>query len=254
MKDDILEKLKTFEDPAFMFDPTYHKYTYNGKRFISVTQLISKFHKPFETEHWSKVKAEEAGVPQEFIKQQWKQINDYANILGTSTHNWIENYFNQIWQPLPNNIDITTRINKFNALFAEKLWKLTPIKFEQRIFSKKWRVAGMIDSIFVYKNKIYIIDWKTNRQLTTDDSEWGRSENLLHPFSNFYKNHQTEYSIQLHLYKAILKQCGIIIDDCFLVHIGPDGPAELYKTKDMTSVIENYLDSIFLSNPEHEWV
>lgn len=253
MKNEILEKLKVFDDPQFDFDPVYHKYTYDSKRFISVTQLISRFHKPFESDHWSKVKADEAGVPQEFILNQWKQLNDYANTLGTATHNWIENYFNQIWQPLPNNLDVTSRINKFNILYAQRLCKLTPVKFEQRVYSKKWKIAGMIDSIFIYKDKIFILDWKTNKKFTTDDSDWGKSENLLHPFDDYFKNHQTEYSIQLHLYKAILKQYDIHIDSCYLVHIGPDGPAEMYKTKDMSSVIENYLDSIFMQNPDYSW-
>lgn len=253
MKSDIINKLTVFNDPDFKFDPVYHKYTYKGKRFISVTQLISKFHKPFETDHWSKVKAEESGVPQEFILEQWKKLNEYANELGTATHNWIENYFNQIWQPLPDNLDVTSRINKFNILYAQKLHKLEPVKFEQRVFSLKWRIAGMIDSIFIYKDKIFILDWKTNKKFTTDESDWGKSESLLKPFDKFYKNHQTEYSIQLHLYKAILKQYGINVDSCYLVHIGPDGPAEMYKTKDMTETIEIYLDSIFEENPDHSW-
>ena len=184
MKEKILDKLKVFEDPNFKFDPVYHKYTYNGERFISVTQLLSKFHAPFEKEYWSNVKAEEAGVPQEFILNEWQKLNDYANELGTATHNWIENYFNQIWQPLPSNMDITERINKFNIIFAEKLHKLTPIKFEQRVFSKKWRIAGMIDSLFMYEDNLVILDWKTNKKFTTDDSQWGKSEKLLFPFAD----------------------------------------------------------------------
>ena len=27
---------------------------------------------------------------------EWKKLNDRANEIGTATHNWIENYFNQI--------------------------------------------------------------------------------------------------------------------------------------------------------------
>jgi membrane-associated protease RseP (regulator of RpoE activity) len=37
------------------------------------------------------------------------------------------------------------RINKFNVIYAKHLHKLEPLKFEVRVFSKKWKIAGMID-------------------------------------------------------------------------------------------------------------
>ena len=59
MKDLILSKLECFNDSDFIFDPKYHKYTYHGEQFISVTKYIQNFHKPFETDFWSKKKAEQ---------------------------------------------------------------------------------------------------------------------------------------------------------------------------------------------------
>src|ERR1035437_875941 len=105
-KEEILLKLDTYNDPKFKFDPSKHKYTYDGIPFTSVTQFISKFHKPFETEYWSKKKAEEAGIPQDQILLEWKEKNDRANFIGTSIHNWIENFFNKVHQELPSDIDI----------------------------------------------------------------------------------------------------------------------------------------------------
>ena len=93
----ILKKLDSYNDPLFAFDPIKHKYTYQGETFISVTQYISKFHKPFDTEYWSKKKAVDGGVDQEVILAEWKQKNDRANFIGTSTHNWIENYYNKLY-------------------------------------------------------------------------------------------------------------------------------------------------------------
>ena len=133
-KEEILLKLDTYTDMNFKFDPYKHKYTYGGIPFISVTQFISKFHKPFETEYWSKKKADEAGVPQEQILLEWKEKNDRANFIGTSTHNWIENYYNRIHQELPSDVDVIDRINKFNCVYGKFLHKLTPVKFEQMVF------------------------------------------------------------------------------------------------------------------------
>jgi ATP-dependent exoDNAse (exonuclease V) beta subunit len=188
--------------------------------------------------------AEEAGVPQEWILNDWKQKNDYANDVGTQTHNWIEDYFNGIWKPLPHNLDVINRINKFNIVFAKHLYKLEPLKFEVRVFSKKWKIAGMIDSLFVYNGKIFILDWKTNKSFTTDEHPKGKYERLLEPFDEHWKNHLSEYSIQLSFYALILEEWGFEVGGAYLVHIGPDDEeAQLHKVKDMRKLLKNYLNS-----------
>lgn len=242
MKKYLLERLDCFKDDEFIFDPVKHKYTYLGENFISVTTFIQKFHKPFEQDFWSKRKAEEAGVPQEWILNEWKKLNDYANEVGSETHEWIEDYFNQKWRKLPTNLDIINRINKFNIIYAEKLHKLEPLAYEVRVFSKKWKIAGMIDSLFIYRGKLYILDWKTNKQFTTDETVKYK-ERLLAPFSDYFKSHLSEYSIQLSLYALILEEWGFEIGGAYLVHIGPgDDPAKLYKVIDMRENLKMYLD------------
>ncbi len=242
MIENILQKLDCFNDPEFKFDPKLHKYTYHGEQFISVTKYIQQFHKPFESDYWSKKKAEEAGVPQEWILNEWKKLNDYANDVGTDTHQWIEDYFNKIWKPLPSNQDLIHRINKFNKIFAKHLHKLEPIKFEVRVFSKKWKIAGMIDALFLYKGRIFIIDYKTNKTFTTDENIKFK-EKLLEPFDDYYKSHLSEYSIQISLYALILKEWGFDVAGGYLVHIGPDDDeAKMYKCLDMTGILESYLN------------
>jgi ATP-dependent exoDNAse (exonuclease V) beta subunit len=245
--EDVLNKLLVFEDPNFKFDPIKHKYTLDGEHFISVTQFISKFHKHFDSDYWSNKKAEEAGVSQDQILLEWKKLNDRANEIGTATHNWIENYFNRIYQELPTDTDVIDRINKFNVAYSKWLYKLTPIKFEQRIFSRKWRIAGMMDSLFGYNDNVFILDWKTNKQFTHDEHDKGRFEQLLHPFGDYYKNHLNEYSIQVSLYKLILKQIGINIKACYLLHIGPEGEAQMYKAHDLSDILENYLNNEYFN-------
>ena len=242
--DEILKKLDVFNDSKFTFDPLKHKYTYEGEHFISVTQFISRFHKPFESDYWSKKKAEEAGVSQDEMLLEWKKLNDRANEIGTATHNWIENYYNKIFQHLPNDMDVIDRINKFNLAYGKWLYKLSPIKFEQRIFSKKLKIAGMMDSLFMYNGNVFILDWKTNKQFTHDEHDKGKYEKLLHPFDDWFKNHLNEYSIQVSLYKLILKEIGIDIKACYLLHIGPNDEAKMYKSHDYTGLLEKYFEEI----------
>jgi len=244
MKDLLLDKLECFNDIDFKFDPRLHKYTYLGQEFTSVTKFIQRFHKPFEQDYWSKKKAEEAGVPQDWILNEWKKLNDYANEVGTETHEWIEDYFNQVWKPLPSNPDVIHRINKFNKIFAKHLHKLEPLKFEVRVFSKKWKIAGMIDSLFIYKGKIFILDWKTNKMFTHDEHPKGKYEKLLEPFQDHYKNHLSEYSIQLSFYALILEEWGFDVGGAYLVHIGPDEEdAVLHKVVDMREKLRDYLNA-----------
>jgi ATP-dependent exoDNAse (exonuclease V) beta subunit len=239
----LRSQLDCFEDIKFEFDPVAHRYTYEGDTFTSVTRFIQQFHKPFEQDYWSKKKAEQAGVPQDWILAEWKKLNDYANEVGTDTHQWIEDYFNKIWKPLPTNPDVIHRINKFNKIYVKQLHKLEPLKFEVRVFSKKWKIAGMIDSLFVYRGKIYILDWKTNKDFTDDNHQKGTYEKLLAPFQDHYKNHLNEYSIQLSMYALILEEWGFDIGGAYLVHIGPgDEDAELYKVVDMRDNLKLFLN------------
>lgn len=241
--EEVLNKLKMFDDSNFTFDPVKHKYYLDGEHFISVTQFISKFHAKFDTEFWSKKKAEQAGVSQEEMLNEWKQLNDRANEIGTATHNWIENYYNGIYQNLPTDLDVIDRINKFNVAYAKWLYKLTPIKFEQRIFSRKWKIAGMMDSLFSYNGNVFILDWKTNKKFTHDEHEKGQFESLLEPFNDFFKNHLNEYSIQVSLYKLILREIGIDVKACYLLHIGPAEEAKMYKAHDLSDILEKYLSN-----------
>jgi ATP-dependent exoDNAse (exonuclease V) beta subunit len=246
----LRSQLDCFEDIKFEFDPVAHRYTYEGDTFTSVTRFIQQFHKPFEQDYWSKKKAEQAGVPQDWILAEWKKLNDYANEVGTDTHQWIEDYFNKIWKPLPTNADVIHRINKFNKIYAKQLHKLEPLKFEVRVFSPKWKIAGMIDSLFIYRGKIYILDWKTNKDFTDDNHQKGTYEKLLAPFQDHFKNHLNEYSIQLSLYSLILEEWGFQVGGAYIVHIGPgDEDAELYKVVDMRDNLKLFLNgSISESN------
>ncbi len=241
MVSSIVDKLKCFNDSNFKFDPKYHRYTYGGRQYTSVTTFLKNFHKPFEEDYWSKTKAEEAGVPQEWILKEWKDKNVRANEVGHATHEWIENYFKKIPQQLPNDLDIIDRINKFNIIFGKQLYKLTPITFELRIFSKKYPIAGTIDSLFLYKGKLFILDWKTNGRFTHDEHEKGRFEKLLNPFDSYWKNHLNEYSIQVGLYALILEEWGFDIRGAYLVHIGPDSEAQVYQAVNLKEELRSYL-------------
>lgn len=243
LKTDILSKLEKYNDSKFVFEPVEHKYTYEDTVFTSVTTYIQNFHKKFDTDYWSEKKASERGITQEEILLEWKTANDYSNDIGTQMHEWIESYYKKEWKELPKNADVINRINKFNNIYVSNLHKLTPVAFEQRIFSRQLKLAGTIDSIFINpeNNHIYILDWKSNKAFHTDATK--KFSKLLAPFNKFYENQLNEYSIQLSLYALILKEVGIEIQGMFLVHIPHEGDAKIYKAVDMRDILNEYFST-----------
>jgi ATP-dependent exoDNAse (exonuclease V) beta subunit len=242
-KIELLDKFKVFDDTEFVFNEKYHSYKYKKSSFISVTKTLEHFHTPFDSDKWSKIKAEEQGITQEEILAKWKESNNYANMVGHALHSYAENYFNKIYQPLPTNLDVINRINKFNIIFANKLHMLEPFLFEKKIFSKKWKIAGTMDALFIHNDKLYIVDYKTNKEFLTDNDYKGNHEKLLAPFESLYKNHLNEYSIQQSLYKSILRQNDIEVSDMILIYIGPgEKEPKMYKCKDLCHLIEPWFD------------
>lgn len=238
-KEEILKRLATYDnDKNFHFDEPSHTYTYGKDTFTSVTTFLSRFHKKFDSDFWSKRNAQRDGVTQEEVLKAWQDKNDYANMLGHSVHMWIENYYNNVLQELPTNLEIIDRINKFNVIFANHLSKLEHVKCEQRIYSRDKRIAGMIDTLFLYKGQVFIIDWKTNLKWT-DDSTTTYSK-LLYPFSKYWENQHNEYSIQQSLYALILEEIGIEVKAMYLCYIGPNEPAKMHKVVDMRPELKEY--------------
>lgn len=242
-REELLEKFSVFNSPDFIFNERYHKYTYKGVQYISVTTLLNKFKRPFDSDFWSKKKADERGVTQDVILKEWKESNNHSKSLGTNVHEYIEYFFNKEWHDLPPDMEQVNRINKFNKIYREKLYLLEPLLFEKKIFSKKYKIAGTIDALFTYKNKLYIFDWKTNKELNTDDSPKGHYGKMLAPFNDYYDNQHNEYSIQLSLYAEILKEWDIDVAGCYLCYLPPnDEEGVVLKCKNMRKQISDYLE------------
>ena len=238
---DFIDRFEVFSDPNFVFNPIQHKYTYNGVKYISVTQFLKNFHEEFDTDFWSKRKSDERGIDQEIILKEWKDKNDYANYVGTETHNWVENYFNRVYQGLPTNLDVIDRINKFHKIYYDKLVQLTPIKFEQRVFSTKWDLAGTFDALFSYKDSLVIVDWKTNKKFDTDN-KWGKK--LLEPFETEDECKLTEYSIQISLYALMLEEIGLDVKMGYILYIGPEEDPVLHRFKDYRDKLRTYFETL----------
>lgn len=242
-------KLEYFSDPNFRFNEQTHTYTYldphTGKpvqTFSSVTGFLSQFKEKFDSDFWANKKAKSTGKTKQQILNEWKSTSDTAMDLGTDVHKWIEDFYKGDNPPDPEHPEVLSRVNKFKYLYETKLHKLTPVKQEFRIFSRKWGLAGTMDILFKMQEDYYVGDWKTNKKFTTDKDPKGRWKKMLYPFEDLWENALNSYSIQISLYRLILKEeADFETKGGFLTWIGPDGKPELHKTVDLRDRLYTYL-------------
>lgn len=235
------ELLKTFQDKKFKFDPVEHMYTYDGTHFYGVTSFLDRFVKPFDENYWSKKKADERGVDQSVVLNEWKETRDRACDLGHQVHEYIENWYEKGLTELPSDEEARSRCQKWHSCYAKKLYQLEDVGSEIRVFSKKWKLAGTMDKLYYYKGKFIVGDWKTNKAVKTD-KDWC-FDKLLPPFEQLKSNEINKYSLQISLYRLMLEEVGIKTEYGFICHIPPgESEAEIYKLKDLRVDLRYYLD------------
>jgi hypothetical protein len=248
-KIEVEKKLEVFKDSKFTFEESSHTYRYDGIKFESVTTFIKNFKIPFDREYWSKKKAEERGVDQSIILEEWQQKSNKATGIGTRVHKYIEDFWSEKNPEMPTDLETKERVEKFLNLYEKKLKVFYPLKSELKIFSKKWRLSGTIDQPLLFwdekLNKTFLVigDWKTNGDFKHDSHPKGKYKKLLKPFSHLWENNHNEYSIQISLYRLILEEeAGIETESGFLCHIGPEGPPKIYPAKDLRDPLRAYLN------------
>lgn len=245
----MIEKLNYFKDPNFVFNEAEHTYKYYDptsgqaiQQFMSVTQFLSRFKKPFEQDMIAWRVAKKRGTTKAVVLAEWKEISDIALSLGTNVHKWIEDYYNGDNPQMPTHPEELARVNKFIQIYESKLSKFTPKYQEFRLFSRKWGLAGTLDILFQLGDKYYVGDWKTNKKFTCDSDSEGRKQKLLWPFDDLYDNSLNGYSIQLSMYRLMMQtEADFDTNGAFLVWIGPNGEPELHKTVDLRERLYDYL-------------
>lgn len=239
--DDVIERLKVFQTPEFFFDEIPHKYYLGETELTSVTTYLHHFARPFDTEYWSVVKAKERNMSVHSLLAEWKQGSDRACYLGSEVHKWIEDFYNGNERTLEGlDPEVIERIVQFKKLYQARLWKLTPLAQELRMFNQKMKLAGTLDALFMdEEGVIYILDYKTNKSLTTDaDRAYG---NMLYEFANQKDNLMNHYSVQTSIYRLMLREVGIDAKDCFIVYIPPTGECRVMRCKDFRpQLIEHF--------------
>lgn len=177
------------------FNEDLHRYTdEDNNEYTSVTSLIKRYEKPFDENYWAKKKADEAGLPTEVVKQNWKDIREYSANKGTIEHKLLEDSINKSNNNQDFKFDSTTyrerspfkdrigfieinstnlevlansplgrkypEIYKFLEGFILQGWTLMA---EKRVYWYDFLIAGTIDCLLLKGKEFMIVDWKTNK-------------------------------------------------------------------------------------------
>lgn len=243
----VFEELSKFSHIVYYDEP--HIYEMNGKFATSVTKLIGKFEKPFDSEYWSKRKAAEEGVTPEEIKARWKLKSSISCEKGTAVHSYVENYLSNKVFPYPLN-HIRNVFNGEDPV-KEKYDKIIPLvqKFRKDISGKMipvrselvvgdidYNLCGMIDQVFYNKKSgmLELWDWKTNEEIDTDSKY-----KLLDPISHISNAKLDVYSLQLSLYKHIIeKNTALKFGDSYLTWFNESNDNyQIFKCRDYSKEV-----------------
>lgn len=205
-----------------------HKYTINDEdAYASVSGILKKYEKKFETERIAKSVAERSGKDVEIVLNEWAYKRDYSCHKGSEFHAFVENFLERRKISLDkdafivflkknksifdqNDVDLYYNemahlINNFLNFY--EWWKEDHIllKSEFVVGDKKTKLCGMLDNLSYNKKtkKLSIFDYKTNKEIKIDNP---RGETLLAPFTHLQDCEHVKYSLQIWLYKLIIER------------------------------------------------
>lgn len=210
----IPQLLKSFNHIQFV----ERNHTYNNleldRTLKSVTTVLNSLKQKFNRDYWSRFKAEEAGVTQEEILQEW----DYKRHLGISRGNFVHDKFEKLLQRKtirspknsldkfgPYSKDYLEHTAILNQQMVEAIRNYPYIPIVQEYVVGNDIIGGMLDNIsYNEKTKNFIIlDYKTDKQFNYKSPY---KKKFLKPLSHLDECEYNKYALQLSLYRLIIEQ------------------------------------------------
>lgn len=204
---------------SLIFIPETHTYkSINNpdKVWLSVTKVISKFKKPFDSqkvaEKVSKSKKSKwFGKSADEILKIWDGEKNRSLDLGNWYHNKMEDFLLSSDTILVN--DVVLKVHQ--PLVDENGYKKAHdpmlengVYPELFIYNNNLGICGQSDIVEIINGKIYITDYKTSKDIKKEAYvNWeGVSSKMLSPLSHLDDCNFNHYSLQLNLYLYMIKR------------------------------------------------
>jgi hypothetical protein len=184
------------------FDEPSHTYTHNenGEKYTSVTTLLGKYKKPFDSEGTATRVAKREGVSKELVLEMWEKEKNRACDRGTEIHKLLEDYItigeqNDEWGWLYKTYD---KCREWN------IDRFTKVRCEQLVWNEDFKISGLADLIYEHKDGTFTVgDFKTNKRYRFG-SQYG--EWMLEPLDHLSVCEHSTYTMQLSIYAYLYEQ------------------------------------------------
>jgi hypothetical protein len=234
-----------------LFEPKEHKYTHaeSGLEYISVTTLVDKYKKPYDSKYWSLYKAakdvlsavnkwhfykKQAGGWMKVVKHfnahgasiytdkikrrqkwyldKWRKEKELACALGTEFHDDMESLTNSIRTVT----DDTQTFEVFpGQVLLQQGFSTDGMFTEILLFNTKYRIAGKADRVLRTGNKVVVKDYKTCKTISNDPF---MEQRMLAPLDELYDTKFNHIMMQLSTYGWMLEQYGYEVDGLEINH------------------------------------
>jgi ATP-dependent exoDNAse (exonuclease V) beta subunit len=218
-------------------DEATHTYTTtDGQVLRNVTGIIATLEEPFNADYWAPIKAAERGTTAEALKAEWEKSSQDALARGTQFHEQLHHRLTGQAIEAP----LLPEIEAFDYWWAihQEMNGLQLLKAEWVIGDATLGVAGTLDALFVDKQgDLVLYDWKSGKKFYS-----ASRYTLLEPFSDVGKCELHKYSLQVSLYRLLLRRAGLPhVRAGRIVHFRPDATPWAYNVVDYTDRLEAWL-------------
>lgn len=191
------------------FTEKNHRYIDNlGNKYVSVTSFLKGCFKKFDSVKIAKacskgINPKYSGRDYRDILSDWKKEAIRGTSEGTNVHEYAEYWGappGKSIKPMSDRCKLV--FNQVDIAYRKLLLQFKFIAAEIIVFSPKLRIAGTIDLLFYDQetNEIIIIDWKTNKTISTENLY----QKCLSPIEHLQETDINKYGLQLSLYQHVM--------------------------------------------------
>ena len=222
-----------------IFDEASHTYTHEAYgNLISVTTLLGKYKKLFDSNYHAERVAKREGVSKELVLEMWESEKNKACDKGTKIHKLLEDYINvgetqddYGWLFKSYDKSVERCIDSYKEVLCERL-----------LHNDEYKVAGTADLIYKHsKDEFTIGDFKTNKRFRFC-SQFG--ERMLAPVDHLHNCEFNIYALQLSMYAYMYEQLtGMRCRKLVIFYLSGDRFTTYhcnYLKSDVEKVLENY--------------
>jgi hypothetical protein len=223
------------EDVEIEYDAINHKYYYNGKELMGVTDYLKSFTAPFDASSIAKKCAEPWGMEAEDIQAMWNQNGNITSMFGTAVHEAIEHYLTYSKlrgeAAIPKHPVLRKIVTEFLEIYHDEeqvsevlvtdvangfCGRTDSIAERRKQIGYEIRKDG--EHTPAYETKLVVQDWKINIESEVED----RKYKLKAPFDNLPPTKLSKYQVQMSMYANMLEHSGMDVADFAEVYVYED--------------------------------